>query len=619
MRPSPSALPPAPPTAPTDGAPRWLAAPRAPRLALLWAGLLGLTTLVVGFFSDDWAHLLILEGAPETRLAPTGPYALFHFAAGDPEQTRALMQQGPFPWWTLPELRLSFLRPLSSALAVLDHRLFGRAPLGWHVHSLLWSLATVACAAALLRRVLPGAAGALAALLFALDEARVFPTAWLANRNALVAVAPALAGLWLHLAWREGTAAGEAGRRPVAGAWALPLSLLLFALGLAGGESALGVLAYVAAYELLAAPGGWRARLLALLPATLLVLAYLGLYKALGHGASGSGAYLDPVGEPLAYLGAAAARLPALLGALLLGAPVDAWPFAAAARPALVASGVLGLLLAAALLRGAWPHLGPDARRHLRWLGAGALLSLLPVASTFPTARLLLVPGLGGAALLAVLLLHAWRVWRQGRSGAPRTWGARGVVAAGLLLAGVHGVLAPLQWPLLSLALRQMEVQSEAWLGALRAEVEPARLPGQRVMVLPGGPAMVGMYMPFLWALHGEGMPRSWWTAALGPEKGATLTRTGADRFELAAGGEPLLQGVFEELFRGPGHPLRAGDRVRLEGLDVEVLEARAQGPTRLRFTFEAPLDDPSLLFLHWSGDAMRPFSPPPVGATVPL
>src|SRR5262249_42881788 len=147
-----------------------------------------------------------------------------------PGAIHGLVQRGPYPWWTLPELKLAFWRPLSSALETLDHHLFGRNAVGYHVHSVVWYLALVAICGALLRRALQGALGVLALLLFAVDDAHILPAGWIANRNALVAVAPALAGLWAHLEWRE------AGR-----AWARPLSLVGLALGLTGGEAALGV------------------------------------------------------------------------------------------------------------------------------------------------------------------------------------------------------------------------------------------------------------------------------------------------------------------------------------------------------------------------------------------
>ena len=41
------------------------------------------------------------------------PSDLFRFAGGDVEHLRRMMDQGPYPWWTLPELKLVFWRPLS--------------------------------------------------------------------------------------------------------------------------------------------------------------------------------------------------------------------------------------------------------------------------------------------------------------------------------------------------------------------------------------------------------------------------------------------------------------------------------------------------------------------------
>ena len=89
---------------------------------------------------------------------------------------------------------------------------------------------------------------ALALLVFTLDSSHTWPVAWIANRNALVAAVPALLGLVAHLRWRE------QGWRP-----GLPLSMLGLGVGLLGGEAALGVFAYVGAYELVGARGGCAA------------------------------------------------------------------------------------------------------------------------------------------------------------------------------------------------------------------------------------------------------------------------------------------------------------------------------------------------------------------------
>ncbi|WNG44774.1 hypothetical protein F0U60_12260 [Archangium minus] len=550
----------------------------------------------MGFALDDYIHLLIFEGQ-----WPLGsPFDLFRFAGGSPEGMRRIVQEGPYPWWTLPELKISFWRPLSSALAVLDHRLWGRNALGYHLHSLAWYLGVVALLGALLRRLLPGSLVALALLLFAVDEAHLLPVGWIANRNALVSTVLALGGLWMHLEWREA-------RRP----WALPLSVSALAASLTAGESALGVFAYLLAYELFGARGTTGERLRAIAPAAVLALVYLGVYKALGYGAYGSNMYLDPVGEPGRYLVAALGRVPALIGGLL-GVPVDLWGLSADSRPVLVGLGLGGLALLVFLLRSAWSGLSEEERRHCRWLGAGALLSLLPVASSMPMGRLLFVPSLGASVLLAVVLLHAWRSRKQG-------WRPRGVVVAGAVLALMNLVLAPLSWPAMSMMIRQLGETTARTAQELRRELDPARLPSQRVVILDARDLGTVLYTPVMWALQGQERPRSWWMLSLVQES-PIVTRTGPASLalEMPRGGH-FLTSDAEQSVRGPEFMLETGAQVSLEGMRVTVLAADAQGPTRLGFDFDTPLEDPSLVFLHWREGALRQLVPPPEGSRLEL
>ncbi|MCY1073037.1 hypothetical protein [Archangium lansingense] len=576
---------------------RWFAFPRILWLSLVAALVLTLPTAWIGFVSDDYVHLLILEGFP----APGTPWDLFRFAGGNPTELQRLMDEGPYPWWTLPELKLSFWRPLSSALAVMDHRLFGRNAVGWHLHSLAWYLGMVALYGALLRRFLPGAIGALALFLFAIDGAHFMVAGWIANRNALVAAVPALFGLWMHLEWREH-------HRP----WALPLSLAGLAVGLLGGETALGLFAYVLAYELLGGRSGVKERLRSIAPAALLGLVYLVAYKLRGYGAYGSGSYMDPVGEPGRFLVGALARIPVLLGGLLLEVPADIWVAGEPVRPPLVVIGLFGLGLLVLLVRAAWPFLSEDERRHCRWLFLGAALSLLPVAATFPSNRLLLVPGLGGSVAVALVLVHAWRSRARG-------WRPRGVAAGAAVLALMHLVLAPLLWPLMTLAFWQGRVQLEPVAQTLERELDYQRLPQQRLVVLPMPVAMTSMYIPMVMATRGMPKPLAWWQLSLSPEP-HVLTRTGPDSIELTLTRNQFLTSEFEGVFRGvSSHPLRQGAQVKLKGLTVTVLETNDKGPTRLGFTFDRPLEDPSFVFLRWKDDALRPFTPPPVGERVAL
>ena len=171
-------------------------------LALRWSAL------SAGFSGDDYVQLCMLEQAYSlTR----GPLDLFWFSGRNPAEAAKLLDVGYIPWWGQEGLRLSMLRPLSSALIALDFKLLQDNAVAYHVHSMLWWLALLSVAALLYRKLLPGAAGAVALILFAVDEAHSVPVAWLANRSTLVATCLGALGLWAHLRWRrEGRVRGWA-------------------------------------------------------------------------------------------------------------------------------------------------------------------------------------------------------------------------------------------------------------------------------------------------------------------------------------------------------------------------------------------------------------------------
>src|SRR5262245_28979980 len=114
------------------------------RLPFACAVVLGVVSFRVGLYADDYALIDEIE-----RLAPYSPpwWDLYRFAPHDRSELLRLIEQGAFPWWTVADFKLHLFRPLTSALFTLDHALFGTAPLGYHVHSLVWYLATVAAVA----------------------------------------------------------------------------------------------------------------------------------------------------------------------------------------------------------------------------------------------------------------------------------------------------------------------------------------------------------------------------------------------------------------------------------------------------------------------------------------
>ena len=570
---------------------RWVVGERAGRTAFLLAAVLALPFCVTGLFVDDYFHQLALEGSP---LMPVSSWDLFTFAWGDPARLQPLIEHGPYSWWTLPELKFSFLRPLSVALAHFDHLAFGRAFFWHHLHSVAWYLALVATVTALFRRALGRASplAALAAVLFALDDSHTVIVGWVANRNALVATVFALLGVLAHVRWRaDGQRLG------------LPLSLLACALGLAGGEPALGAIAYLVAYELTVAPGSWRTRALALLPIATLGLAYIALYRALGSGALGSEIYVDPTREPLRFLVEAPPKALALLGAQFLGSTADLWLLLQSARPVLVALGVLAVVVMTVLTRAVWPSLEASERAGLRWLGVGAAMSVVPVLATFPLNRLLLMPSIGGSAFLALVL---WRGW-SAEARVPR-FGARLLFVTTVLLGLVS-------WPVTCVAMKLGG--DEQTRSSLETSLTDAQLSG-RVFVFVAPDPLASLYVPMVRVWNDKPLPRAFVTLSFAPFA-HRLTRTAPDTVELEVVDGRMLETVFEQLMRSSKFPVPVGLRVRLDGAWLTVLALDAGLPRRVQVQFDVNPEQGDYLLAKWEGGQLAPLTLPAVGQSLEL
>lgn len=550
-------------------------------LPSIWSGFLGDDFFYLGAINGDFADLDLGKD-------------LFVFFQGDEEVTARIAEKGAHPWWVYEGVKIAFCRPLAELALRTDHALFGDSPVGYHLHSLVWWLATLLAAGLLLRRGLPGAIGTLAVLLFALEEAGALPASWISNRHALISLAPVLLGLWAHIRWREeGWRAGPF----LAGAGIV--------LGLLGGEIGLVALAYFAAYELWGAPPDRsRSRLVALAPVAALGTAYVIAYQLLGYGATGSGLYFDPVREPGAFLTAAGSGIPTLLAGGIAGLSVDLWFYAPALRTTLIAVGVAATFALLILLRAIWSGLDEPVRRGLRWLSAGSALALVPATTVIPSNRMLLVPAVGLSAPLAVILMQAWRSWRSRRG---RRWR---LIVPGALLAVIHLLLAPLNVLLIqAVIIKQSRAALEVAASPLLHEARD-----KHAVIIFAPDYIVGLYMPLL-VNHLEGrFHKGWRPLSIAPYD-HLLRRTAPRTLELeVAEGGVLLRSIFEELFRDPRHPLLPGTIVDRGLIRAEILDGSHSGPTRVAFHFDRDLDDPSLLFLIWMEGELRRAKLPPLG-----
>src|SRR5450432_3631975 len=100
--------------------------PGVRRALLVVAGvLLALPALSNRLVLDDLLLLRRLRPAPATQERGGGSGGgLFTFATGSPLDAQRRMDAGDLlPWWTSPELKVSFFRPLTAATHALDARL----------------------------------------------------------------------------------------------------------------------------------------------------------------------------------------------------------------------------------------------------------------------------------------------------------------------------------------------------------------------------------------------------------------------------------------------------------------------------------------------------------------
>ena len=541
------------------------------------AVFLGLAELpFAALMADDLMQVSILE-----RVSPctwTGPLDLYTLSDGVPEHVHAMQNAGAFPWFSPPDFKMAFFRPLSSALLVLDHALWGLQPVGYRAHGGCWFVVLVVAVGLVLRRLLPGPAGVLALIVFTVSaiHGSLF---WNATRHVVIAGALGMLGLAAHVEWRE--AGWRAGR---------VLALLALASSLAASEAGLAGFGYLLAYEALAAPGDGRARRRAVAPALVLLGVYVVAYDVAGLGARGGG-YVNPLESPVAFLAILPGAWLFLQGALVAGGSADLWLLRPDLQPAFALIGGALVLGFAWLLRATWASSSADERRAGRWAIAGTAASVVPFAGTPIGSRCLVLPMVGGAVAIALVLQHWWTGPRRSRA----------VSAACITLAVIHLVVAPVGRLAAPYVLRRMLYDRVAT-AMEQVDLDAATLARRRVVVLRAPDFVLGLHPFFFRVLHRLPMARSWRTLSWAAAR-HRYTRTDSRTLVL-----DLIDGQLE------GPTFAVGDTIVLDGLSATVMARNDAGPIRIRFDFDRPLDDPDLVFLTWRSDRLQPAIVPPIG-----
>jgi hypothetical protein len=567
----------------------------APWIVVVLGLALASPALTGGFAADDHIHRLIARDDPGIDGLASRPMDLFVFASGDPRDNAALRDAGVFPWYTDPDVRLAFFRPVTSGSHAVDHALWPDNARAMLVHNLLWLALALAVVWRFYRRFLDVRwIAVLALLLYAVDDARGPVVGWIANRNALIATALAVPALLAYDRWRrDGWAAG---------AWLGPF---LFALALGAGEASLAITAYLGAHALWLDRSPWRARVLALAPYAAITVGWRVVYGALGYGVFGSGVYLDPGGDPLHFAGAASTRLPLLLLGQL-GLPWSdlgvLYPLAGAGVVAVMVTFAFGFLLAVGLAAARILRRDPVAR----FFATGMVLAAVPVASTFPADRLLGFVGLGGMGLVAQLLAAALADRAQLGDGFVRRAAAFVVV---VVLVLIHVVLAP---PFLVMRSRSM-VTIGRMLDRADAGIPSDAAIATRTVILTNPPSdAFGGYIPLMRVSRGQPRPAHMYWLATG-SAAVTLERLD-DRTLRVAPEDGFLRHEIDRMLRTPARPFTSGERIALTGLTIEIESVSGGRPRTIIARFDRPLDDPHYVWRRWDVYTFVPYTPPPIG-----
>jgi hypothetical protein len=561
---------------------RWLAKPRSSWTLVGIVLALLAPTLWSGLVTDDLFQRLVVE----RKLGDiSGPFDLFNLVSNNEMQRMRGQEYGAYPWWLSPHTQVSYWRPLAALTHFIDYSLWPRAAWLMHLQNLIWYGGLILGCAVLYRRFIrvPWVAG-VATCLYALDHAHSYPVAWICNRNALMSTLFGVLSLLAHDQWRSE-------RRLVFGflAWGA------FALALLSAEAGLAIFGYTIAYAAFVDRGG-RARAFSVAPYVLIVLLWRVAYRGLGHGVIDSSMSLDPLIDTGGFLLHALTAIPLLLASGVSAIPADpliqhaGWPQVGA----VVACGLLALFGYAV-----WPLIRRDDKA--RFFGAGAVISALPLAGSYPTDRYLFWAGIGIMGLVAELNGAVFGSGIDRMSGKIR-------LAVWAACFGMRGVISP--------AVFQLRATAP---GIIEDEFE------RRMHQVPRGPDIANQTMVFINPpLDGlastvtllaiaKGEPIAGHTYLLyAGSHDVSLARTGPHGIEVRSD-TGWLAGEMDRGYRNS--PFRSGEAVNLADMTAVVRELNADGrPETVEFSFAKALDDPSLVLLAWGTDGFERVSVPPTG-----
>jgi hypothetical protein len=222
---------------------------------------------------------------------------------------------------------------------------------------------------------------------------------------------------------------------------------------------------------------------------------------------------------------------------------------------------------------------------------------------------LLLIPSIGGSALMAALFADVWSRLRQREElKRPLFWAC----ALSTIPLFLYHVLVAIPANLIS-AIVFAESNQFARKVFAQAEIDDRVVARQDLILINAPEPLTLLYVPHVRKEQMRPAPRVWrgLSMTLQPVR---VQRVASDALELSVAEGSLTEVPLAALVRRPDLPLRAGEIISLERLSIEVLAVGERGPERVRFKFSENLDSDAIRLLVLSTEGLKRMARLPVG-----
>lgn len=596
---------------------------------LAWS--IGSPSIDMGLQIDDFWHHLYFSDSPtamemKRRMGTDDfldcpPMNMFWMFDGYPDQNRIMIESGYMPWWSAPDMKLGFLRPLSVLTHWPEYRMIPDRTDWMHIHNLIWYVLLCILVAILYRILFDGSwAAGLAGLVFVMHDSHAAHLVSISQRNALIGVFLGICSVLLFMRSRKTRSYGFE--------WS---AIGVFCLSLLAADTGITTVAFLLAYCLFLDRSNWAEKTRVLLPYFVIALIWRMVNSYLGYGAFHNEMYIDPSREPMRIIGAIAERFTILFTSMIAIPPAEAYWFFSYRWNIYFCLITAGVSLVFLYVISPMTRVSNLARF---WL-TGALLAVVPVCAVTPDSRNLLYAHIGAVGLMIQYLSG----WSETPIAWTKTWPRRisAFFFIGLFIL-YHLVLSPVIH-VAKLNAPNTDDPNNMFVKVFDFGVAEGREKETTVVVV-NPPSQFYTYYPAVQFAIDRPWIRTIRTLGCGTSD-TTVIRTDdktvrirqEDGFFPPPGQYSVSKGFLwdnvhffnmmrrvNRYYRCNAPMMPVGHVVQVPGLTVTVTDHTFDHrPKEAEFVFDVPLEDESLHWVvwSWSGVEYQPFQPPSIGDQV--